>query len=393
MFKYEKAGRLLRRLAKSLTLSLTCLQLISAPVLANGMQAVRPNDPWFPQEWHLGAMHAPEAWGSSTGNRNIGLITDEQFTLPHGAFNQDMPRANVRTIGNPAGLASWENRTHSGDGEKLATAGFAQFNNNFATAGLAPDARLTIYEILQHHPFHPTAQDFQNQDQILADAIIAMRRQNPHIKIICVCIRPMYQATDTQGGGTATERPSNASLYRQFHRAAQDFHDAGGLVFLNAGDHVLAEIDHNPGFDPNPQLPYLQVVRGLNRNLSWSDRYDFGNSISFCAPAEGILCTDQLGHIQTGNGSKYATVLCAGVAALIWGSKPALANTQVLSIMQRTANKFGLSRWTTAYGHGMPDACNAVEAARAAVPLRERILLPKDLSGIKKGASTGLPRF
>lgn len=63
------------------------------------------------------------------------------------------------------------------------------------------------------------------------------------------------------------------------------------------------------------------------------------------------------------DGTSMATPHVAGVAALVWSSKPTLTNVQVESFLFNTATNLGAAGYDTTFGHGAVNADAAVRAA------------------------------
>jgi subtilisin len=155
---------------------------------------------------------------------------------------------------------------------------------------------------------------------------------------------------------------SNATNNDVLHSQFQTFHNNGGLVFNAAG---------NDGNEDtlNPRYPYLIVVSALDpygRKASFSK---YGNPVWFTAPGVGIVCSSKAGKGKavSVSGTSFSSPLVASIAALLWGAKPSLTNTQLEQLLISTTNKehdslnknYGVPN--NFYGYGMPDADKAMK--------------------------------
>jgi hypothetical protein len=311
-----------------------------------------PWDPHTHEQWYLGALHVPETWVRHFDNERhsiqVGLITDEQFRATN--TNHDMPPHTVHLLGT-------RRRENSSEGEKLVTSAFAVRNNVQLTSGIINVDNMEIYSIPQERHETPYSGDLDHQDQMMSDALEDLMNEHPNIKVVAVCVKPIYQSQSVPFEPSHL-RPTSSVGYPRFHASAFRFSSLGGIVFLNAGDHGPSFAYHD-----NNQTSYLNVVRGLDRTLLPRNHFDCGRAITFCAPAEQILCSDEYGQLAQGRGSKYATMLCAAVAAETMALHPGLTGSACSTILRETAMKFREPDYNIERGYGMPDAAAACSRA------------------------------
>jgi len=96
---------------------------------------------------------------------------------------------------------------------------------------------------------------------------------------------------------------------------------------------------------------------------SWSS---FGSYVAMSAPGVGIWTTTAAGGYAAVSGTSFATPTTAGAIALMMSARPALANTQIESLLYSTAVGLGASGRDIYYGYGRVNAAAAVQAAAAA---------------------------
>lgn len=224
-----------------------------------------------------------------------------------------------------------------GHGTWVATAAAARANNSLNTAGVAPKA--TIYPV-QIAGSGGTTDDIA----IMAGLLNMLTTGNRIVNI-------SYGAPPPVGF-------TNIALHGPLHVYMQTYHAKGGLIFLSAGNDGL--------FDPNPPTPYYNVVSAIDSSMTLTDFSNWGNSVTFTAPGQGILVSDRDGTSISVNGTSFSSPIVAGTAALIWNANPALPNVWVEHILKVSCLKTsGGVLWTPYYGYGMPDARAAVKLARA----------------------------
>lgn len=319
--------------------------------------AIVPNDPNFPSEWHLGAINAPTAWDTTMGNSTKIAIFDSGCQASNEDLGGKIQRGyNATTFGadltnifgsNPLGdllgdlggdLSSGAQTDVQGHGTLVATTAAATANNHYDSCGVAPGA--TVYPV-QIADSSGSASDIS----IMAGMLNMPGSGNKIINI--------SYANPT----SAALNYTNASVHAPLHAYFRDFHDNhNGLIFIAAGN--LSQ------YDPNPAVPYLNIVSAIAPNLSLTTFSNWGAPITFTAPGQNIVCSSRNGTVSSVAGTSFATPIVASIAALIWTVNPRLPNTTVINMLKASCSQAGTSVWNQFYGYGMPDAARAVQLAR-----------------------------
>lgn len=286
------------------------------------------NDPYYPQEWHLGAMNVPRGWTVSQGGPSIIGVLDT-------GTNGSVADLSGKTY---AGFDAINNTDRQSDvqghGTMVATTAAARTNNGVGTA--APARNSYVYPVRVGSP----------SGSISMEAILngIYKCGNSGIKIINISANGSPPYTFANRG------------YTTLHTYMRWFHDTkGGLIFNSAGN------DGN--YDSNALVPYLIVVSAIDTRYSLASFSTYGRPVWFTGPGTGIYCTNRDGRIVSVSGTSFSSPLCASIAALVWGANPGLTNTQVESILKSTCYKAGTSTWTQYYGYGMPNAEAALRSA------------------------------
>lgn len=288
------------------------------------VDAVSPqpvNDPYFPSQWHLGAMNVVRAWGVTTGGPAVIAVLDT-------GTNGSVADLSGKTYAGFDAINNTERQSDvQGHGTMVATTAAARTNNGVATA--APARSAYIYPVRVG-----TASGSISMEAILSGIY---KCGNSGIKIINISANGSPPYTFANRG------------YTTLHRYFKWFHDTkGGLIFNSAGNDGQR--------DTNAMVPYLIVVSAIDTSYSLANFSTHGNPIWFTGPGTGIYCTGRDGRVAAVSGTSFSCPLVASIAGLIWGANPGLTNTQVESILKNTCYRAGSSTWTQWYGYGMPNA-------------------------------------
>lgn len=313
-----------------------------------------PGDPQFTSEWHLGAINAPKAWDTCVGNFTKIAIFDSgcQASIPdlsgktQKGYDATTVGARLTVLGGSGAvgdllggiggaLSGGARSDVQGHGTLVATTAAATANR-VNTAGVAPGA--TVY------PVQIAGSDGKTDDIAIMAGLLNMMASGNRIVNISYGAPPPVGFT-------------NSLLHLPLHVYMQEFHDVkGGLIFISSGNDGM--------FDPNPRVPYLNVVSAIDPSLSLTDFSNWGMSVTFTAPGKSIVCSARDGSVKTVDGTSFSSPIVASVAALIWNANPALPNVAVESILKASCFKAGNAPWTPYYGFGMPDANRCVHMAR-----------------------------
>lgn len=316
-----------------------------------------PNDPKFASEWHLSAINCPKAWDIATGAGTRVAIFDTgcqasnpdlQGKVEKGYDATGVAAHLIPLLGPPsplsvgaaaiAGAAGSGARTDvHGHGTWVATTAAATANNGTDTAGVAPGA--VVYPV-QIAGSKGTTDDLS----IMAGLLNAMTSGSRIVNISYGFHPPL--------GFT------NAALHAPLHMYFAFFHDVyGGLIFMSAGN----DGEH----DPDPPMPYLNVVSAIDNSLSLTNFSNWGSPITFTAPGQGIVVSDRSGNVASVDGTSFSSPIVAAEAAMVWNANPALTNRGVEAVLKASCYHASSAAWTPYFGYGMPDAQKAVNMAHS----------------------------
>jgi thermitase len=281
-----------------------------------------PNDPQYPNQWHLTRIQAANAWGVTTGHEDVVIaILDTGVDANHPDLaGRLVPGWNVYN-------ANSDTSDVHGHGTKVAGAAAASGNNGVGIASVAYGARVM--------PIRISAGDGSATASAMANGLIWASDRLARVANIS------YAA-------------SSSSTVRT---AAQYFQNAGGVVCISAGNQgtVLTYADN----------PYVLTVSATGSGDALASFTNTGTPINIAAPGVGILTTQRGGGYGSSSGTSFSSPVVAGVAALVFSANPNLSGPQAHQIIMDTSDDLGAAGWDPGYGWGRINAARAVSAARS----------------------------
>lgn len=288
-------------------------------------EAITPNDPSYPSEWHLPKISGPTAWSTTTGSSSVTIaILDTGCDPTH-------PDLSSKYV---PGWNFYDNNsdTHDvyGHGTGVAGTAAAFSNNGSGVASVAWNCKIMPIRI----------SDLNGYGSISAMANGLTWAADLGVRVANISYRVTTSPTVTS--------------------AAQYFQSRGGIVTIAAGNETI--------FDSTADNPYVLTVSATTSSdtlASWSNT---GNNIDLSAPGVNILTTLNGGGYGLWSGTSFSAPIVAGVAALVLSTNPSLTPTQVQDILKQSANDLGAAGWDTSYGWGRVNAANAVAMAQTPPP-------------------------
>ena len=284
-----------------------------------------PNDPDFNRLWGLhntgqdggtadADIDAPEAWGITTGNREILVcVIDTGVNYDHEDLSSNMwvnkheiPDNNVDDDGNGYidDYLGWD--FYNGDNDPMddhdhgthcsGTIGGIG-NNAVGVAGVNWTVKIMPLKFLSSCGSGATS-----------DAVEA---------ILYSTMMGAMISSNSWGG---------ADFSQALYDAIEDFENSGGLFIAAAGnggdDGIGDDNDETPNYPSNYNLPNIIAVAATDRNDALADFSNYGlESVDVAAPGVDIYSTVISGY-NTFSGTSMATPHVAGVAALVKAKNP-----------------------------------------------------------------------
>ncbi len=308
--------------------------------------AMTPNDPYFPYQWNLPLIQAPQAWDTTNGQ---GVLVAELDTgIAYETFDvyQQAPDlANTRFV---PGYDFVNGDTHANDDEGHGThvAGtIAQSTNNgIGVAGVAYGATLMPVKVLDANG--------QGSYDTIAQGIVYAANQGAKI---------INMSLSGKGG-------SNALL------EAVDYATRKGVLVIAAAGNSGGPVEYPAAYDG------VLAIGAVGYDRKRTDYSNFGSQVDLVAPGgntnvdlngdgypDGILQqtfrnTPTSFGFYLYEGTSMATPHVSGVAALLFARHPSATAAQVRQALQTTALNLGTGCPTTECGNGLVQAASALIA-------------------------------
>lgn len=361
-------------------------------------------NPQYPaQQWHINALHCPDAWNTATGsgvtiavldtgceasNLDLAGKTDRGFDAygpiakilgaaaqigqVAGALGKFVPGLSgvadaVNPLSSPGsveaagfiagvidkigGRGANKDTGAGSHGTVVATTIAASMNNSFAGVGVAPNARIYPIRIAENKNPIDESHQYTTDLEIVAAMVHIMSK--PNIRIVNISYNcPIV------GFHNAVLHPGIHFYFQKF------FRERSGMIFMSAGNESTMD-PTPPATMPGFPIPYINLISGIDASYkladtdSWGSNY--GPAVSFTGPSVSIGCTDKSSTLQTPSGTSFSCPIVAAIAALILDKKPFATNIEVYNTLRRSCkNVKGVPGFNWYYGWGMPDAYAAV---------------------------------
>jgi Subtilase family len=141
------------------------------------------------------------------------------------------------------------------------------------------------------------------------------------------------------------------------------------LRAIRAGSVVVAASGDSRGFDFSPypaEYPHVLTVAASDRRGDAAAFSSPSSSIDVAAPGVDVRVAVPFSHdpsgYMTASGTSYAAALVSGALAWIWTRRPELDNTQLMTIVRRTAKQREPSGVSNETGYGVLDVRAALSA-------------------------------
>ncbi|PTQ98829.1 subtilisin family serine protease [Nitrosomonas nitrosa] len=285
--------------------------------------SLAPNDPYYPNGWHLPKIGSPVAWDSSQGTGITIAILDSGVDGSH-------PDLAAKMV---PGWNFYNNNSNTADvrghGTKVAGAAAAITNNGTGVAGIAGQAKIM--------PIRVADADGYGYDSMIIQGLTYAADKGARV------------ANASYLGLSSSSAVQNAALYMK---------NKGGLVTVSGGNSGRLE-----SFAATTTMIPVAATDAYDNRTSWSS---YGNYIVLAAPGAGIWTTTSDGGYGSVNGTSFSSPITAGVIALMMAANPKMKNTDIEKILFSTAKDLGTLGKDPYFGYGRVDAAAAVKAVKAA---------------------------
>ena len=273
-----------------------------------------PPQPDQTTPWGVNRIDAEFAWDTSTGSGVKVAVVDTGIDLSHPDLN--VAPENFNAI-NSRKSANDDN----GHGTHVAGT-IAALNDDYGVVGVAPGASLYAVKVLD-----------RSGSGWVSDIIEGIEWCITHD------IQVINMSLGASQGTTAFESAIDAAYTAGIIIVAAAGNDYGGPVnYPAAYDHVIA-------------------VSAVNADDTIATFSNIGTQVELAAPGVGIFSTYKGGTYATMSGTSMAAPHVTGVVALVLEDK---GSSEVLGILQNSADDLGSSGWDNKFGFGLVDAGEAV---------------------------------
>lgn len=307
-----------------------------------------PNDPLFPNQWHLrntgqsggtpGAdIRATAAWDLTTGTSQLVVaIVDSGLELGHPDLAGRVWTNPGEIAGNgldddgngfPDDVHGWNFYSNSpdvgptfGHGTNVAGLTGAVANNSLGVAGVDWNARLMVVNI-----FAPSG---TATDADAADGVVY------------ACNNGAKVVNASWGSPGYSAILSDAMAYAR----------AKGVLVCAATGNYNFDADEHPFYPAAQSWDSLIAVSGSTNTDGWV--YNYGERAAhLSAPALSLTMARYPSTYGLGSGTSYAAPLVSGVAALVWSREPGLEAGQLkMRLLATAARPSGLAGRSVSQG-------------------------------------------
>ncbi|OKH30665.1 hypothetical protein NIES2119_30550 [[Phormidium ambiguum] IAM M-71] len=331
--------------------------------------SVTPNDPMFKDQWNLHMMGVHNAWGFTTGSKDvlIGVQDTGLGVNSNGAIHDDLLGRTTRYPSNYSDdfFRNVQDENYGPKGTSHGTAVqsiiAANGNNGTGMSGINWDSSVFHIDVL---------------DNNVGDRSVAQATQN------------MIDKAKEQGQRLVINMSlSNSNgVNPAFEQLVANNVD-NALFVISSGNKDVNTISH-----PSSLAQKYSNVVAVGASWGTRDWYNneknpgtrisyanwwgsnYGNGLTLMGPSEVIATSATktspdssvaFSYNDRFNGTSAAAPNVAGVASLVWSANSNLTASQIKQIMSQTAYDLGTKGYDTTYGHGFVNADAAIRRAMA----------------------------
>lgn len=325
--------------------------------MVSGVQAVQfdrvakvayePNDPLFPNQWNLPAMNVPDAWTLSLGNTPTTVaVIDTGVDYSHEDLANNVWTNTAEIPGNDIdddnngyiddvhgydfAYGDSEPNDNYGHGTACASIVAATQDNALGITGVAPMARIMcVKAALDSGYFYDSA------------------------------TVPAYIYAANNGAKIFSCSFYADSVSQAEHEAIRYAVGKGVLPIVAAGNEYSV-IPFYPGaYEESIGVAALKNTGG---GVAKSGFSNYGSWVDVAAPGSGIYVAGSGGGYWSGSGTSFACPNTAGVAALLWSTKPSAAASEIRAAIEDTATEYSEAPYGEISNFGNVNALAALEA-------------------------------
>jgi subtilisin family serine protease len=281
-----------------------------------------PNDPLYPQQWHLPKIRANFAWDHFTGNNSVTVaLCDTGVRLDH----EDLAPLLVPGYNSASGVpqaSGGQVNDINGHGTHTAGTAAAMGNNALGVSGVGWSFRIMPIRVTNSTGGSASITSLTNGARWAADN--------------------GARVISTSYSGVSSSSVQTTGNYIKTQR--------NGIYLWAAGNSNtnLSTFDHLD----------VTIVGATDQNDAKASFSSYGRAVDVFAPGVSIVATyySASNSYASMSGTSMATPCAAGVAALIMATNPSLTGAQVETVLYRTCFDLGVPGEDEYWGWGRVDA-------------------------------------
>jgi thermitase len=293
-----------------------------------------PNDPSYPQQYHLPLLQIPQAWAlaGNGGGIAVGIIDSGVDSQEPDLYGRVIAGYNVIT-GGPANTDTSKN----GHGTAVATLMAAGTNNG--VLGASPAFNIAIY---------PT--DVFNGAKNTTDSKIIKAYtwlENLNVRLINISLNDTLP-------NSLNNQNAHPALWKYF----KDF-------WTNRNGFTVNSTGNESTLDNSPLSKYLIVTSAIDSTSEPASFSNYGPGISFASPGVNVGTGSVKNKFTYYSGTSYACPLVTGVIAQALANNLNKSNELIYSALIKTVTTppKGSRKYPDSYyyGYGIPSAYQLLE--------------------------------
>lgn len=279
-----------------------------------------PDDPYYPNQWHLPKISSPPAWDAAQGTGVVIAVLDSGVEAAHDDLAEKLVEGYNFFDGNT------DTSDVYGHGTKVAGTAAAASNNGTGVSSVAWGAKIMPIRVTDTRGYGYSWTISQGLTWAVDNGARVMNL--------------------SFGGIAGSSAIINAAQYAV---------NNGGVVVAAAGNCGCLE--------PYADTPYIVSVAATDANDNAAYFSSYGDYVDISAPGVGIYTTAPGGTYSGASGTSFSSPVTAGVVALVMSANPHLAPMEVMDLLTATADDRGDPGYDIYFGYGRVNAQEAVLAA------------------------------
>jgi subtilisin family serine protease len=281
-----------------------------------------PNDPRYPEQWHLPTVSTPQAWDLTTGSGEVTIAV-----IDTGVDSNHVDLAAKLVAGYNFVARNNNPLDDNGHGTHVAGIAAASSNNSTGVAGVDWNARIMPLKVLD-------AQGSGYDSDVAA--------------AICYAADHGAKVINMSLGGSDYSYTMAEAVNYAFNQGATIVaaagNDGSSVSYPGALDHVIA-------------------VGALNTDSNVAYFSNRGSALDLTAPGVSILSTVPGGY-QKMSGTSMASPLVAGCASLLLSVNPSWSPSQVEEALKSGATDLGNPGFDPVFGYGKVNVYASLSGAQ-----------------------------